>query len=236
MSNLKAFIYEWGGANHVLFWGINGIRQKLYDQIIALISWLGDYERFPYYVAAILTWVMLSVLVRFIRKKKGIGYYFSSWVGVLVVLALGFGVNGIVIKTIKEVTALPRPQVVFNHDIKIETSDYFKGRENTYTVQEYKAADLRVLEKVDAEDLYRSFPSGHVAFTIFMVVALWPVMNSFFAKLSILFILLVAWSRVSLGVHFPADVIGSILISTPLMLIVRYSVYTILFKVFRIKC
>lgn len=52
------------------------------------------------------------------------------------------------------------------------------------------------------------FPSGHVATMTALVFTLWPYMSRYLQWASAALLILVAWSRVYLGVHFPLDVIG----------------------------
>jgi len=68
------------------------------------------------------------------------------------------------------------------------------------------------LEKTK-ESLSPSFPSGHTTLTFAMVATLVNVYKKWFLKL-ILFIwaILVGYSRLHLGLHYPSDVLGGIII------------------------
>lgn len=229
MSDVKKLFYDWMGGNEVLFRAINSIRGKAYDEVMIDISWIGDHNHFPYYLAAILVWALLSISFKFITRKKGIKHYAGVWLGVLVVLVGGYAVNGLTIKAAKTYFAFDRPYVALRADKPVEEDEMTKKIAVKYD-------DINVLEKMADEKSNQSFPSGHVAFTVFMLVALWPVLSNSAAWFGVFFVALMGWSRISLGMHFPADVLGAILISTPLMILVQGVTYKLLFKLFKLKC
>src|SRR3974390_427310 len=53
-----------------------------------------------------------------------------------------------------------------------------------------------------------SFPSSHTAVTVAVVIALVPFLARPLAAAGIAYAVLVGWSRVYLGVHYPLDVLG----------------------------
>jgi membrane-associated phospholipid phosphatase len=53
-----------------------------------------------------------------------------------------------------------------------------------------------------------SFPSSHTAVTVAVVLALVPFMPRVLAGVAIAYAVLVGWSRVYLGVHYPLDVLA----------------------------
>lgn len=60
-------------------------------------------------------------------------------------------------------------------------------------------------------DCLRSFPSGHTAYIMTWVLSLWLVLNK---KLKFIAVILVVWtalSRISLSMHYPADILGAII-------------------------
>lgn len=213
MKNVKELFYDWMGGNEVLFYGINGIRGKTYDEVMTAVSWLGKHEHFPYYLAGLLVWLVLSVLARLVMRKQGVGRYIGLWIGVFAVLLVGYATNGLAIKSAKDYFSYPRPYVALA-----------------------KGAPVNQIEKPEKGKDDQSFPSGHVAFTLFMVISLWPVLTTAGAWFGVFMVMLMGWSRISLGVHFPADVMGAILITLPVMLLTQALVRTILLKLFRIKC
>jgi membrane-associated phospholipid phosphatase len=53
-----------------------------------------------------------------------------------------------------------------------------------------------------------SFPSSHTAVTVAVVIALVPFLPRALAGVAIAYAVLVGWSRVYLGVHYPLDILG----------------------------
>jgi undecaprenyl-diphosphatase len=53
-----------------------------------------------------------------------------------------------------------------------------------------------------------SFPSSHTAVTVAVVIALVPFLPRALAWVAIAYAVLVGWSRIYLGVHYPLDILG----------------------------
>jgi membrane-associated phospholipid phosphatase len=70
---------------------------------------------------------------------------------------------------------------------------------------------------VGAPELHHSLPSGHAAFAMLVAASLWPVMIRLLRGALIGYVLWVGISRISLGAHFPADVLAGFALSLALV-------------------
>ena len=70
-------------------------------------------------------------------------------------------------------------------------------------------------------DAVQSFPSGHSAYAVLLAAALFPG-TPFFIKIAlVVFASLVCVSRIFVGAHFPADVVGGSVIALAVVFVVR---------------
>lgn len=208
----KAFYYDWAGANGEIFLGINGIRGVGYDKFMVMVSRAFDTHNFFYYVGAVGVWAVLNLLLRSITRRP-VKPYFAIWFGILCVLMFGFFTQIGLINAMKSEFSYPRPYLVYSpSEISLIDYEHDPGNDN------------------------QSFPSGHVAFTTLLVVGLWPGLSTLARWLGVFLIPLVGWSRISLGMHFPADVIAGFLVSFVLILIIRATVYRLLRSFFGMRC
>ena len=70
------------------------------------------------------------------------------------------------------------------------------------------ALGLQAVHVVGRTEYYHSFPSGHVAFAFAAMASLLPGSHWALRALLVVFAAWVAWSRIAVGAHFPADVLG----------------------------
>jgi membrane-associated phospholipid phosphatase len=212
VGTLKEWLYDWHGANEWLFLKINGIRGEFYDQLMLNVTQLGNYKNFFFWLLAIGLVAALSLMIRNFLGKGGVKAHAAMWFGVLVVLLVGFAVNGLFVRTVKDHFNYPRPYVALENQ------------------------EVHRLQAQDPDDALRSFPSGHSSFITFLMISLWPVFRENMRWLLFVPIAAVAWSRVSLGVHFPADVLWAFVMTGALIIMVRKICYALLFRLFRLSC
>jgi len=209
----KHLFYDWLGLNETIFKWVNSIHEETYDMVMILLSQLADKHNLPYYLVALVLWAFGNFIAKKISSTGGANQYLIMWMGALLVLVASFGVDKLVVDGIKEEFAYPRPYEALGPQ-DVHVLEYGNSREN---------------------QSHRSFPSGHVSMITIIVIGLWPVLSITFRKAGLLLILLVAWSRMAMGMHFPADVLAGFLISLVITLIVRSIIYRILLAC-RIRC
>jgi len=199
----KAAFYDWGGFNLWLFHQINGLQPgEVYDQAMQLITLAGDRHLFPYYMAFLMCCALSSAIVRKFMGSINLKRQIYRWLGVLLVFGIGYVAVAAVIYGLKDYFQYPRPFIAL--------------QEGTFRV----IGGLPELEKH-----WQTFPSGHAAFITLAVQSLRPVMNHLLRFLGWLLILMVCWSRIALGMHFPADVLAGFLLAWMVTALLQLMLY-----------
>lgn len=164
-------LYDWFGLNVALFHLINGAHAAGWDQLMLAMTWLGNHEWYPYYLALVL--VLTYAAPRSLPLRN------------VVIFAIGYAFTAIVIPTLKPFLDFPRPLLVLGKQAVIV---------------------------VGQPEFHHSFPSGHSTFAVLLAASLSPGVSRPWRWGLWLFAVLVCLSRISVGAHFPADVVGGALI------------------------
>lgn len=143
-------------------------------------------------VYAALFSVMALLSVRYADRRA-----LLRWLTVLSVFSLGYTVDGWLVTWLKSAFSFPRPPLALGPSM------------------------VHVVGKPEF-NLTHSFPSGHTAFASLAVSSLWPVLKRSGRCLGLACVTLVAVSRISLGAHFPADVLAGALTSLFVVVSLRY--------------
>jgi membrane-associated phospholipid phosphatase len=187
---IKEIFYDWGGFNTKLFYLINGIHGELYDKVMLIGTKLGYYKMFLLYFTIIL---FVAGFDLYRQKKFRRGIYLNcrdKWVNVLTTLLLAQVFSLVWVGPLKAYLHMQRPFVALPE------------------------GSVNILDSIRlAESPMASFPSGHSTFAMMMAASLWPVLNLPGKIIVCFYVLWVGISRVSIGVHFPADVILSCIMS-----------------------
>lgn len=77
---------------------------------------------------------------------------------------------------------------------------------------------------VGPAEYHHSLPSGHSSFAMLLCASLWPLFDRRGQLVGALFVGWVGLSRISLGAHFPADVLAGFISSLLIVLAVRYGI------------
>ncbi len=175
-------LYNWFGLNVALFRLLNGLHAAWWDHLMMTMTWLGDHERYPYYMA-------IALLLMFMRRR---------WLPRrnVVVFGVGYAVTALIIIGLKPYLDFPRPLM---------------------------ALGSRAVIVVGRPELHHSFPSGHATFSVLLAASLsagrsWPLKWALWIGAA-----LVCVSRVAVGAHFPADVVGGALIAAAVVAMLQPS-------------
>ena len=193
---MKEIFYDWGGANVWLFHAINDIRFEWFDSVMLLGTFLGGHTLFPYYLA-VLTLISLIAVSTPARDASHYQTLVKRWMAVIAVFSLAYLLDGLLLGVLKPLLDFPRPPLALPPD----------------TVQIIGTAEY-----------HHSLPSGHASFAMMVVASLWPILQRWWRATAVLFLLWVGVSRVSLGAHFPADVMAGFLSSLAVVLLVYVAV------------
>jgi membrane-associated phospholipid phosphatase len=170
-----------------------------FDGIMNFSARYGGHDLFPYYL--LLIFIIASFAIysnnHDIKTMKKITIsWLSSGVTLFFSLAIGFA---FFTNLIKNYTSVTRPYCSMD--------DIYSLSSVTYEL----ACSM-------------SFPSGHTAFSTIMIASFWNLLNRYFKVISIIFITIVAISRMASGAHYPIDILGAIAITLPLTLYIHHKV------------
>ncbi|MBY0407035.1 MAG: phosphatase PAP2 family protein [Rickettsiales bacterium] len=208
----KMIFYDWAGANELLFKTLNGDYGQVFSTVMVLISKISDFKHFPFYFGLLSFCALLDYGLRKLKGRGGANHCLIAWFGVLSVFGTAAVVDAVTIKFLKNHMEYARPYVAL------------------------EPSEVTILEFSDErENDYRSFPSSHAAFVALMLASVWPVISNGMRKVGIFGLLMVCWSRIAVGMHFPADLLYAVIISVVITFFVRWFLYRQFLR-FNLKC
>jgi len=197
---MKEIFYDWGGANVWLFHAINDIRFGWLDNVMLLGTGLADHTLFPFYLGLL----MLFALVVVNTPAQDTAHYraqVTHWMAVIAVFSFAYLLDGLLLGVLKPFFDFPRPPLALSPD---------------------------AVHVVGIPEFHHSLPSGHSSFAMLVTASLWPVLNRNWRVTGACFVLWVGISRMSLGAHFPADVVAGFLSSLAVVLLVYVAVHMLM--------
>jgi membrane-associated phospholipid phosphatase len=213
MAFPKKLFYDWFGGNESLFIAINGTGSELTNVAAMLIGKISMPDTFPYYIGMMAFMALLDWGLRKLRQRGGADHALIAWFGVICVVVAAYIVEMALVNGAKQVFDMPRPYVVLAPE------------------------DISLLEyTTDRTEDYRSFPSSRVTFVALMAISLWPVLSSAMRKMAVVAMFSVAWAGIATGMHFPSDVIYSLIFALFVTVLLRWMIYGLLLRLFKLKC
>jgi len=204
---MKDVFYDWGGLNAWLFKLVNGLSgNPTYDNFMLFITQFGARENFKYYIGVMVLWSMGEMGLYKMRSVTITRQHTKEAGALLITLVMGYMVCALFVGLPKMFFDLYRPYWVYYNT---PGAVHFIG-----------------VPCINTGDCKASFPSGHAATIAFIVTALWYKFNYRLAHIAgIVLAFAVCWSRLALGMHFPADVLAGTVIGYVSAYYVRRYVY-----------
>lgn len=175
----KEIFYDWNGYNIKIFSYINKLfNNKIYDNFVLSISEIADVNNI------IFTIVLITAIYFYVKNKTNTqAIELKAWKESLLTLYFASLFTLPFIEILKFTFKFPRPFCLLSSDI------------------------IRTIGDMSEHICHKSFPSGHSAVSGLIVTSMWNILNKLLKILAIIFIPLVWLSRISIGVHFPIDVL-----------------------------
>jgi membrane-associated phospholipid phosphatase len=183
---MQRFFYDWWGINKELFIKINQCTNI--HKLPVILQKLSDL----FFIANFSVGYIIICIIFYFKIKNStdkenkfsIIYYELTRVGIC------YSLFGLTFAALKFSINLPRPFCSL------------------------PAAEFLTIANIDSERCLSSFPSAHTGLSIFVAYCLWPYVNNLLRFLLCFVILAVATSRLTLAMHYPADIFYSAIVAT----------------------
>jgi membrane-associated phospholipid phosphatase len=107
---VKEWLYDWGGLNVALFHAINANHTTWLDQLMLALTWAGDHDRFPIYLAVLAG----AAWWRFSRDPASPAA--RTWVLALATFSIAHLLDGFLVIALKSAFDFPRPPTLLPPD------------------------------------------------------------------------------------------------------------------------
>lgn len=202
IREIVSFCYNFGGFNQKLFLLINQTTNiSILPSILQFISWPFGISNFTIYYFICCGWGYLKLIK--IKEANQQQNEFWRIYNKLVKVGIIYASFGFIYAALKFSINLPRPFCSLPKD------------------------SFLTIANIAGERCLSSFPSAHTGLAILICYFLWSYLKLPHRLIGVMIVLLVGISRITLAMHYPADIIYSILIAGLVIMIGN-----ILFKLF----
>ena len=179
------FLYNWGGINKTLFIYVNQLTNiYLLPKILHLFSQIFFIGNFAF--------IYIILCINFYIKIKNSNnkqFDFQHIYNKLVRIGIIYSFFGLTFSLLKFSINMPRPFCSLN------------------------AYDFITIADITRERCLSSFPSAHTGLALLVTYFLYPYLNNILKIIMLTVVLIVAISRITLAMHFPADIIYSLIVT-----------------------
>lgn len=173
--------YNWYGQNKSIFILLNHYtNQGILPKILCYISNIFFIANF----AAAYLLILSYLAIKTVRSGNRIEFFWS-WYYEMVKIGICYSLFGLTFAALKFGINLSRPFCSLDK------------------------VDFITIANTELERCLSSFPSAHTGLSILVTYCLWPHINKYYKFLCVLVVFLVSLSRITLAMHYPADIIYS---------------------------
>ncbi len=202
----KHILYDWLGYNKAIFNFLNNITDNVFILHILkfFTDYIGNYTMFPaHFLILIFTAYKLSHI-----HKKDLAHEIIYVKSILILLT----------------------------SLMLSVTLGSLAKINLSYMRPYCSPDININDAVSSIMYYaeakcmKSLPSGHSLYASTFIFSIWPMLNKTFRLAGIATIVIVVFSRVILGAHFPADTFYGVLMALIVVFIARNLVKHVVIK------
>lgn len=192
---MKWYLYDWCGFNIWLFHLINNIHNSVIDRIMLAATAAASHEHFTLYLA-VLALMGTAVVARTSAADRQ--KKALLWISTIALFSVAYLLDGWFLGAVKPFLDFPRPPL---------------------------ALPIETIHIIGQAEYHHSLPSGHSSFAMLVAASIWPLLVSSWQRYTaVFFVLLAGLSRISLGAHFPSDVVAGWISSLLIVLLVRFAI------------
>lgn len=194
---IKNVFYDWGGGNIALFHAINDVRGETLDRVMLFATRISNHVYAPAYLGLVALIAVYLVTHRLQHDREGGHALALQWFGTLSVFSIAYSAGAALVLWLKSFLDFPRPPLAL------------------------PAGTVHIL---GAPEYHHSLPSGHTFFAAVLAASVWPRLDRRWRIAVVAFVLWVGLSRISVGAHFPADIVASYLVGIAVVALVRIAI------------
>lgn len=190
-------LYNFNGLNEQIFLLINNYTNvSILPRILQIISWAFDISKFAIYYVVLLIYFYLRL--KKVTNPELLNIKFLKIYRNMVNVGITYTIFGLIYAAFKFTINLPRPFCSLPID------------------------GFSTIADITHQRCLSSFPSAHTGLAVLIAYFLWPYLNKLSMFAALIIMILTSISRITLAMHYPADILYSIIIAIIVIIISNY--------------